>query len=410
MIGRRGAAWAPWLVSGTAVGLLCCAIVLHLATRDEAGATAADTLLFVVSCTCNVSAPLVGGLIARRLPASPYGWLLLAIGMGISLLAVLPTLRQAEILTYWIGAWLEGAVFLTLPSLMILVMLLFPDGRLPSRRWRWLPRMSVVLALLLAVALPFTRWEDDPAAASPWGLPATAANPPTSTPWALRGAVGMRLSELFDLGVFVLVVLATVAVGSILVRFRRAGPVVRQQLKWFLFAGALLVATVVPEATDVRIGDSVWPSVEAAAFGLMPIAVGIAILRYRLFEIDRVISRTVTYALLTAGLVGMYFVVVTLLRWAAAPVIGSSAPAVVLSTLAVAAAFRPVHRRVQAAVDRRFDRARYDAARAVDAFAVRLRDQIDLDELVTGLGQTVAATVAPTRIGVWLRRSPSGGG
>jgi hypothetical protein len=133
--------------------------------------------------------------------------------------------------------------------------------------------------------------------------------------------------------------------------------------------------------------------------------VGVAVFRYRLYEIDRIVSRTVSYGLLTGALVALYLLLVALLRPLLEPVTGSSALAVAGSTLAVAAAFNPARRRLQAAVDRRFDRARYDAARAVDAFAARLRNQVDLDEIGTGLRDTVTATVAPSSVGIWLRSS-----
>ena len=150
-------------------------------------------------------------------------------------------------------------------------------------------------------------------------------------------------------------------------------------------------------------------AVSSVGFALLPVAVGVAMLRYRLYEIDRIVSRTVSYGLLSAGLIGLYLLVVALLRPLLEPLTGSSALAVAASTLAVAAVFNPARRRLQAAVDRRFDRARYDAARAVDAFAARLRDQVDLDEITGGLRDTVAATVAPARVAVWLRAPPDRG-
>jgi hypothetical protein len=146
----------------------------------------------------------------------------------------------------------------------------------------------------------------------------------------------------------------------------------------------------------------------AASFALLPLAVGVAVFRYRLFEIDRIVSRTVSYGLLSAGLIGLYLLVVAFLRPLLEPLTGSSALAVAGSTLAVAAVFNPARRRLQAAVDRRFDRARYDAGRAVEAFAARLRDQVDLDQIAAGLRETVVATVSPGRVGVWLR--PTGRG
>jgi hypothetical protein len=204
-------------------------------------------------------------------------------------------------------------------------------------------------------------------------------------------------------------VLFVLAAASLLVRFRRGGPVERQQLKWFVLAAVLASATVMADVLGAPLSGRVWSAVDALSFCLLPVAVGIAVLRYRLYEIDRIVSRTVSYGLLSAALIGLYLVVVALLRPLLEPLTGSSSLAVAASTLAVAAAFNPARRRLQAAVDRRFDRARYDAARAVQAFAARLRTQVDLDEVTDGLRDTVSATVAPTRVAVWLR-VPSGTG
>jgi hypothetical protein len=202
--------------------------------------------------------------------------------------------------------------------------------------------------------------------------------------------------------------LVLAAMFSLVLRFRRGGPVERRQLTWFLYATAVnAVFLVLDSVLGVLPATLPFELVSAVSFGLLPLAVGIAVFRYRLFEIDRIVSRTVSYGLLTAGLIGLYLLVVAFLRPLLEPVTGSSALAVAGSTLAVAAAFNPARRRLQAAVDRRFDRARYDAGRAVEAFAARLRNQVDLDEITDGLCETVAATVAPGRVAVWLR-TPTG--
>jgi hypothetical protein len=403
---------APSVLSGTALMLLALAAGVHLATRDDIGATTADSVIFLVACLTNASAPLVGLLLARRQPRNPIGWLLLAIGLDVGLFAALPALRQAGVLRYWVGAWLEFTVYLTLLPLACLLELVFPDGRLPGPALLWLPRAATVLALVLLLVAPFVAWENDPAAASPWAMPATPDNPATSTPWLVQGAAGARLFTLFNLAELVVFLLTIAAVGGIVAKFRRAGPVERQQVKWFLFVGAVLVLSLVPDLADGQIGDSVWPSVAAAAFGLLPLAVGVAVLRYRLYEIDRIISRSVSYGLLTGALALLYLGLVTLLRPLLEPFTGGSSLAVAGSTLAVAAVFNPVRRRLQAVVDRRFDRARYDAALAVEAYAARLRSEVDLDEVVAGLRETVTATVAPGRVAVWLRApaSPTGSG
>jgi hypothetical protein len=212
---------------------------------------------------------------------------------------------------------------------------------------------------------------------------------------------------VFHLAVIVVIVLLFPAAASLLVRFRRGGPVERLQLKWFFLAAGLGVATTPLYLLDLPVDPAVWSVFDGVSTALVPGAVGIAVLRYRLYDIDRLISRSVSWGLLTAALVGVYLGVVTMLRPLLAPLTGSSALAVAGSTLAVAAVFNPARRRLQAAVDRRFDRARYDAARAVEHFAARLRDQVDVDEVVGGLRDTVVATVAPTRVGVWLRSAPA---
>jgi hypothetical protein len=222
-------------------------------------------------------------------------------------------------------------------------------------------------------------------------------------PWTLEGAAGGLLGQTVEVSVGALFALGLLGMSSLVPRFRRAGPLERRQLTWFVYAAALNAVFLVVEAFGLIPENLLWMTVRAALFALLPVAVGVAVLRYRLYEIDRIVSRTVSYALLTATLIGCYLLVVALLRPLLEPLTGSSALAVAGSTLAVAAVFNPARRRLQEAVDRRFDRARYDAARAVDAFAARLRDQVDLDEVASGLRDTVVATVAPTRVGVWLR-------
>jgi len=175
-------------------------------------------------------------------------------------------------------------------------------------------------------------------------------------------------------------------------------------LTWFLYATVLIAVVLVLDGVLAVLPAGVFGAVvNAVAFGLLPVAVGVAVLRYRLYEIDRIVSRTVSYGLLSAVLVGVYLLVVALLRPFLEPLTGSSAVAVAGSTLAVAAVFNPARRRLQAAVDRRFARARYDADRAVAAFAARLRNQVDLDQITEGLRETVGATVSPGRMAVWLR-------
>jgi hypothetical protein len=338
--------------------------------------------------------PVVGGLIAARLPANPIGWLWCAVGLAYAAGDVARPLPQYVGWPEWV-AWVLGIWgFVAFLGLLVFVFLLFPTGRLPTYRWRWLARAAVAGSLLLALAVPFIH---APSGASGAG------------PWAQQGVAGHNVQRASEMLLYAMFVVLLAAMSSLALRFRRAGPVERRQLTWFLYATAVNGALILLDSTlGVLPQNLVVVAVGAAAFALLPVAVGVAVLRYRLFEIDRIVSRTVSYGLLTAGLIGLYLLVVALLRPLLEPVTGSSSLAVAASTLAVAAVFNPARRRLQAAVDRRFDRARYDAAQAVDAFTTRLRTQVDLDEITAGLCDTVTATVAPGRVAVWLRPAERG--
>jgi cytochrome bd-type quinol oxidase subunit 2 len=226
---------------------------------------------------------------------------------------------------------------------------------------------------------------------------------PLDNPLGLDAIAGPAPALLSLITVLLLAVMLA-AVAAVLVRLRRARGVERQQLKWFAYAASLLgvavvVAVVLPSAASSLV-DTVTIMLALAA---LPVAVGIALLRYRLYEIDRLINRTLVYGLLTALLIGVYAGLVFLLGDLLNPADGSSELAVAASTLAVAALFQPARRRVQAVVDRRFNRRRYDAARTVEAFSARLRDQVDLDTLSAELLGVVDDTVQPTQASLWLR-------
>jgi hypothetical protein len=377
--------WLAWVLCWTSLALLVPAVVLRSAFPDgeDDGAFYA-----VVSSLAFVLVPLVGALIASRLPTNPYGWLWCALGLVFVVQAVLDPLRRTPVGLSWPTAVLAGAAFPVGLCLLLLVLLLFPTGRLPAPGWRWLARVAVLLTGAAVIASPFVPFPEDAA---------------DSSPWAVQGRGGELLVDLFGGYVTVMFLLLILASLSVLARFRRAGQVERQQLKWFLLAASLMAATTVLDLLRVPISEQVWAVLDAVTFSVLPVAVGVAVLRYRLYDIDRIISRTVSYGLLTAALIGLYLLVVALLRPLLEPLTGSSALAVAASTLAVAAVFDPARRRLQEAVDRRFDRARYDAAQAVDVFAARLRSEVDLDQVTAGLRDTVVTTVAPTRVAVWLR-------
>ena len=384
---RQTGAWLAWVLCAVGVTLLGLAALVRLVGAETSVET---TLTVAIETLGPVSFPLVGAVIAARLPGNPYGWMWCALGIANGILVLSAAVAESSAGDGRLTDVVAYLSYLALVALIVFAAVLFPTGRLPSRRWRWLPRATVAICVLLAVATPFAPTVLD---ASP-GV------------WQPSGAVGGLLARLVETATAVLFLLVLIAMASVIPRFRRAGPVERQQLKWFVLAAVVNVAYL---AVDLLVGipdGGIWVLVAVLVPSLFPVAIGLAVLKYRLYEIDRIVSRSVSYGLLTGGLALLYLGLVALLRPLLEPITGGSSLAVAGSTLAVAAVFNPARRRLQAAVDRRFDRARYDAAIAVEHFAARLRDQVDVDQVVGGLRDTVAATVAPTRVGIWLRTGP----
>ena len=390
-------AWALWLLT-----LVCYALVAWLndllvgAGRPDLGLLSSDVPAYVLA---TLSATTVGALLASRRPAHPVGWLLLGLGLagvlsGVAtgyanygLMARPGSLPAAD----WAALYHGVSILIALAALQ-LVLLLTPTGSLPSPRWRWWARVvagAAAVALVTSSLLPF----DPPyrGIPNPLDAPALAGllRPLSDLTWALT-ALGLP-----------------VAAGSLLLRFRRARGVERQQLRWLVLAAALAAAVLVVTALALAVGllgltgDEVllgW--VSAVVLGLMPLATGAAILRYRLYDLDRIVSRTVAYGLVTVLLAGVYAVVVLALG----QLLGRDSSLVVAgATLAVAALFQPARRRVQGAVDRRFNRRRYDAARTIQGFSARLREQVDLDALTAELLVVADQTMQPTRVSIWLR-------
>jgi hypothetical protein len=380
---------APWVLCAVSLGIYVLTNVLRWLLRNEVPALHVGWLDGTIGALGFAGIPVVGALMASRLPDNPYGWLWCAAGLAYGVSDLSRPLIAAVDGPLW-AAWLmEAWGFLVSLGLLVLIFLLFPTGRLPSYPWRWLARAAATIPAVLMVAVLFY---DDP-------------NDPTAVgPWPLQEAAARHLSEATTVALFAMFLLILTGMFSLVLRFRRAGPTQRRQLTWFLYATALIATVLVLDGVLGVLPTGVTGAVvNAVAFALLPVAVGVAVLRYRLYEIDRIVSRTVSYGVLTAGLIGLYLLVVALLRPLLEPLTGSSTLAVAGSTLAVAAVFNPARKRLQGAVDRRFDRARYDAARAVDAFAARLRDQVDLDQITAGLRDAVTTTVAPGHVAVWLR-------
>ncbi len=391
----------PWVAFALALALGLAGLGLAFACGPVTPPSGAGTPVSVCAAVLAVLLPfgIVGGLVASRRPDNLIGWLFCAIallsglngflegwaGYGVYGGAGLPGLGAA--------AW---AVSLPVPIPLfvgpLLLLLLFPDGRLLSPRWRWVARGAVLLVvLLIASSLRPGHFDNYPTLVNPLGV---------------GGAPGRLFNSLFPVMSVLASALFLAAATALVLRLRRSRGQERLQLKWVAYAAAMTATAFV--ITFVAPGDSAISTVAfwlgLAATAGIPAAAGMAILRYRLYEIDRVINRTLVYGLLTATLAAVYVGSVLLLQLALEGVTSDSSLAVAISTLAVAAAFRPARERIQAAVDRRFYRRRYDAAHTLEQFSARLREEVDLDMLARELRQAVVETMEPRHVSLWLRQ------
>jgi hypothetical protein len=392
-------AWGLWLLALTANLLTYVFFVIPDQTRSPAVETfhwATGSLPFMVFLT-------VGTLIVARRPNNVIGWLCCAIGAAASFsgigggdaarsIAADPDRIPGALVLYLLG---QALYLVPLLGLLPLLVLVFPTGRLPSRRWRpvlWIVAVGLALYVTSVMLKPGPAGDGLPD--NPLGVAAADR---------LLDPIVAATGLLF--GVFVVLVLA-----SLVMRFRRARGDQRQQLKWLVY-GALLLALgpAVGGIVEQIPSPFVGPVYAAVMFSIIPAAIGLAVLKYRLYDIDRIISRTLVYALLTALLAGVYAGVVLVLGQLFGGV-GRDPPnwAVAGATLATAALFRPARRRIQAVVDRRFNRRKYNTAKTIEAYSTRLRDQVDLDTLSTELLAVVDQTMEPTRVSLWLRPPPPG--
>jgi MFS family permease len=383
-------AWLPCVIS---LALAVLAIVFAVRRDRPLGELVADMLPAV---TWTIAFSLVGAVIVSRRPRHRLGWIFCTVGLSQGLVTFT---NEYAVYALWTApgsvpggpfmAWLTTWIWAgSMPVLLTFVPLLFPDGRLPSRRWRLVAWLSAAPIALLCGPIAVLYWPlRGPALVDPGAFG-------TPTPGALA-----VLSPM--VGAFM--VLGGLACAlALLLRFRRARGVQRQQLKWFLFAAAVTLIgwwgadQLGVHGVQLGLAGVLFVFVAAA----IPAATGVAIVRYRLYDIDRIINRTLVYGLLTALLGAVYAGAVLLLG----QLVGQdSGLAVAGATLAVAALFQPARRRIQQVVDRRFNRRRYDATRTVEAFSTRLRDEIDLDSLSAELLAVVDQTVEPTRAWLWLR-------
>jgi len=397
----RAAARIAWVAVAlsVALGAVTVALEASLPSELEGLEEALFGALFVLLLA---TFAVVGALIVSRHPGNPVGWLFSALpvmGAGseaFSAYAQYGLLESSgdlpgEEAAAWIQAWSSetGAV------LLVLLLLLFPSGRFLSPRWRRAGLAAVVLALVWATAVAF----------DPGPLPNVER---VSNPLGIEAA-GV-LEPVAELASVAFLPLLMVSAVSVFVRYRRAHAEERQQIKWLAAAAALaalmvlaLTALGLTVDTDHGAAEVITSMLAFAVPAPFPVAAGIAILRHRLYDIDVVINRTLVYGALTALLALIYVASVLLLQLALRPLTEESNLAIAGSTLAVAALFRPARTHIQDAVDRRFYRRKYDAARTLEAFSARLRDEVDLDTLGTDLRAVVNDTMQPAHVSLWLR-------
>jgi hypothetical protein len=398
-VSRHTSVWLAWALCALSLALTALSLLLFILNLSYPNTHLYEPWLD--NTLTAVFYPTVGAIVASRRPENPVGWLLCLYGLVISisyfcaeyaiyaLLAEPNSLPAAEVLV-WIVSWMLS-IIVGLPALLYL---LFPTGRLPSRRWRWVAWLIAALVLAGVITSAF----------SSGALMGVLG--PIRNPLGIEGFTGVYKALLY----FISPVALSAVVLSVFMRLRRAAGVERQQIKWFAYAAAASVmatslAYLVPGVIDTPLWfERMGFALNIAFIPAIPIAIGIAILRYRLYDIDRIINRTLVYGALSATLVALYFGGIVMLQRVFVLLTGQqSTLAVVASTLLIAALFTPLRRLIQGFIDRRFYRSKYDARKTLEAFSAQLRNETDLEALSDDLVGVVRETMQPAHVSLWLR-------
>ncbi len=422
----RAAAWLAWSLAALSVAMFVAAGVLSVLAKSAQSpgnsstvGTISETLSFVLF----LAFPIVGAMVASRRPRNPIGWILLADGLLWMFLAVTDSYSVYGVASpgsvpFPVAIGTIGNQWLWVPTVGLLgiyLILLFPDGKLPSRRWRPLAWFSAVMIMLLSITegLAPGPLENQGGVSNPFGIEAL--------PWLQDAAY--TILPLLPLCIFASAV-------SMVLRYRRSRGEVRQQIKWVAFVASFaglsyliamlsqLVMLIAVSGRDSGVPHFPWWadvlfSVAVLGFAGVPVAIGLAVLKYRLYEIDIIINRTLVYGSLTATLALVYFGGVATTQTVFRALTGQTEQpqlAIVVSTLVIAALFNPLRRRIQSFIDRRLYRSKYDARKTLEAFSTRLRDEMDLETLSDDLAGVIAETVQPAHVSLWLRsdRNPKG--
>jgi hypothetical protein len=416
---RRAAFWLAWSLAGISFAMYAAGFVfafLTLGVADPVEQFSSGGFGGLLVFLPFLAFPIVGALIASRRPENPIGWICLVSGLFWMSYAQGDASHAYELArtgtvasSVTLDALLQATWTLPVGLLGIYMILLFPDGRLPSKRWRPFAIFAGVVIVLIPVVFVFVPGplEGHPGVRNPFGL--------EQYPW---------LEGVATFGVLLLPLYILVSAFSLVLRYRRSGAEVREQIKWLAFAAsvvgvAYLSAVItgiffVPELFTSRAPESIVyaliPNLLLMSYAGIPLSIGFAVLKYRLYDIDIIINRALVYGPLTVSLAAVYLGGVVGTQAAFRTLTGQEQQpqlAVVVSTLAIAALFNPLRRRIQSFIDRRFYRRKYDAARIMAAYGTRLRDEVDLKALNNDLLEVVRETVQPAHASLWLR-SPDG--
>jgi hypothetical protein len=400
-VSTRSATWLAWsmcVVSLVLTALSVLLLALNLSHSDE---SVFD--YWIETTTVAVAFSLVGAVVASRRPKHPVGWLFCAIGFlaGVDHFcgeyAIYTLLTEPDSLPGGeAAAWIRSWVWVAAGGLAVFLVLVFPTGRLSSGRWKPLAWLNLVVAVLGTIWVAFAPGPVD-------GLS------PIENPLGIDSlGIGGESSAVYLVEMLQATVGLAAAV-SLFVRQHRAGFEEKQQIKWFAYAASILIIGALLTSSMPDVMDAWW--VRSVSFTLyiggivgLPMAVGIAILRHHLFDIDLLINRTLVYGSLTALLAGIYVGGIVLLQQLFVVLTGErSTLAVVASTLAIAALFNPLRSRIQSFINRRFYRRKYDAAKTLETFSAKLRDETDLDALSDDLVNAVRETMQPAHVSLWLK-------
>ena len=403
---KRPTGWLAWsLCALSSTFVIVWALFRNLNSPSPTGVDQAPLPVEVWGLLVFVLFTTIGALVASRQPKNTIGWIFCAMGLittssvasgqyAIYALVSSPGSLPWGGTAAWLEAFLGGPIII---ALFALLLLLFPDGRPPSHRWRAALWLDLIVAVLLFVGSfkPGPMETSSLDVANPFGIE----------------KIGALLNALLYVGVYLALALTVLGVVSLMVRMRRSRAEERQQIKWFAFAGAIMCAVLATGPLLWSLSRSspgvtlIWPLLFISAVSTIPVATGIAILRYRLYDIDVLINRTLVYGALTATLALVYFGGIATTQAIFRALTGQEQQpqlAIVVSTLVISALFNPLRRRIQSFIDRRFYRSKYDTRKTLEAFSAKLRDETDLDALSDDLVGVVRLTMQPAHVSLWL--------